>query len=296
MTLNQDFNFGSQAANYRGLASLMGNYGDVAIFRRFRMLNLQNLLHMQAEIVHLEQELQEIDQEDKESGDPIRQSYQSDWKAMEDSARAGGDSLQRTKLLEAREKLEKYSKLTLYPTQGGILTDSTDASLLTQAQLNALPQPKERNIGVLREWLQRPAYGNSFLRGFEKRTWDVEKVDLAALQKEADDSDPLTRWLFRAIPSYFHNRWAHRWKSPVQGREGEEDLFEYKSSTIVRFATSATTLLSTIFPLVSIPILYFVKNMSIRLGLIVVFTSLFSLALLFTSNARRVEIFMASSA
>ncbi|KAI0517530.1 hypothetical protein F5B22DRAFT_109055 [Xylaria bambusicola] len=279
MTVNQDSNMCSKTADYRGLASLMGNYGDTAIFRRFRMLNLQSLLHMQAEIVHLEQELQEIYQEDKESTDPVRQSYQSNWKAMEDSSRTGGDSLQRSKLLEVREKLEKYY-----------------ASLLTQAQLNALPRPEERNIGVLREWLQRPAYGNMFLRGFEKRTWDVEQVDFVALQKQADDSDPLTRWLFRVIPGFFHNRWAHRWKSPVHGREGEEDLFDYKSSTIVRFATSATTLLSTAFPLVSIPILYFVENMLKRLGLIVVFTSLFSLALLFTSNARRVEIFMASSA
>ncbi|KAJ8133163.1 hypothetical protein O1611_g460 [Lasiodiplodia mahajangana] len=296
MTDNEGFNFASKTANYRGLASLMGNYGDIAIFRRFQMLNLQNLLHMQAEIVHLEQELQEIDQEDKESTDPLRRSYQSNWKAMEESARTGGDSLQRTKLLEVREKLEKYSKLTRYPAQGRISTDSTDACLLTQAQLNALPRPEERNIGVLRDWLQRPAYGNGFLRGFEKRTWDIERGDMVALQKEADDSDSLTRWLFRVVPGSFHNRWAHRWKSPVQGREGEEDLFEYKSSTLVRFATSVTTLLSTIFPLISIPILYLVESMSIRLGLIVVFTSLFSLALLLASNARRVEIFMASSA
>ncbi|KAH6652864.1 hypothetical protein BKA67DRAFT_567757 [Truncatella angustata] len=265
--------------DYRGLASLMSDYSDVAVFRRFRKLNLQSLLHMQAELLHIEQELQEIANEDNESGDPVRRSYQTNWKAMEDSAHSGGDSLQRTKWLEAREKLEKYN-----------------AFLLTQAQLNALSSPEEHNIEVLREWLKRPAYGNGFLQGFEKRTWETERVDMVALQKEAEDYDPFTRWLFRVIPGYFHNRWAHRWKSPVQGREGMEDLFEYKNSTLVRFTTSVTTFLSAVFPVLSIFVLYDVENMPIRLGLIVLFTSLFALALLFVSNARRVEIFMATSA
>ena len=102
-------------AGYPDLAALMGRYSEVAIFRRFRVLNLQTLLHMQAELVHMEQELQDIAKEDNESGDPVRQSYQSSWMAMEDGARSGGDSLQRTKLLEAREKLDKYSKLNHQP-------------------------------------------------------------------------------------------------------------------------------------------------------------------------------------
>ena len=104
-------NFTRSMAGYSDLAALMGCYADVAIFRQFRSLNMQNLLHMQAELMHIEQDLQDIAKEDNESEDPTRQSYGSNWLAIEKSSRPGGDSFQRAKLLLAREKLEKYSKI-----------------------------------------------------------------------------------------------------------------------------------------------------------------------------------------
>ncbi|XDG05282.1 hypothetical protein ABKA04_004897 [Annulohypoxylon sp. FPYF3050] len=265
--------------NYSALASLMGKYSDVAIFRRFRNMNLHNLLRMQAELVHIEQELREIAMEDDESSDPVRQSYGSNWIAMEEGARSGSDSLQRTKLLEAREKLEKYN-----------------ASLLTQARLNALPSPEEQSLGVLQGWLERPAYGNGFLQGVEKQPWNAERADMVTLQKEREDTDLFTGWLFRVIPGFFHNQFIYRWKRPAQSREGEEDLFEYKDSTLSKIATLVTTFFSIVFPVLSIFILYYVENMPIRLGLILSFTSLFALVLLLVSRVRRVEIFMATLA
>lgn len=284
--------------DYKGLASLMDEYHDVSIFRRFRRLNLQNLLHMQAELVHVEQELQEIHGEDSRSNDPVRRSFQTNWKVMENSFRSGGDNLQRTKLLEAREKLEKYSKL-LYRPQQDLGLRCLDSSLLTQAHLNALRSPKKQSLEILRDWLRRPGYGNSFLQGFERRTWeDVEPADMVVLQKDIEDhDDPLTRWLLRVIPGFFHDRWGHRWKVAVRDQErGDQELFVYKDSNFAKFTTAVTTFLSTVFPVVSIFVLYYVKAMVARLGLILAFTSLFSLALLIVSRVRRVEIFMATSA
>ncbi|KAK8033616.1 hypothetical protein PG991_003014 [Apiospora marii] len=236
--------------DYKGLASLMDEYHDVTIFRRFRKLNLQNLLHMQAELVHVEQELQEIHDEDSRSDDPIRQSFQTNWKVMEDSFRSGGENLQRTKRLDARDKLAKYN-----------------SSLLTQAQLNSLSSPQKQSLDILRDWLRRPGYGNSFLQGFERRTWeDVEPADMVVLQKEAEDhNDPLTRWLLRVIPGFFHDRWGHRWKVAVRDQEkGDQELFVYKDSNFAKFTTAVTTFLSTVFPVVSIFVLYYVKAMVVR--------------------------------
>ncbi|KAF2187509.1 hypothetical protein K469DRAFT_725452 [Zopfia rhizophila CBS 207.26] len=263
---------------YPELASLMGSHMEVAIFRRFSTLNIQNLLHMQAELMHIEQELCEIAREDDESGDPIRQSYRNNWSALEQSACSGGDPIQWIKLLEARAKLEKYNN-----------------TLLKQVQLNSLLPPTEQNINLLREWLQRPKYGNKFLRGFEARTWDLERADLISLYKEEIEQDPLTRWLFRIIPGPFHRKWGYRWKKPTKSKSSGGDLFEYKDSTLVQLAKSLSTILSTLLPTISIFVLYYFKNMPVRLGLIVLFTSLFSLALNLTSKARKVEIFAATS-
>ena len=44
---------------YSKLASLMGAYPDMLIFRRCGALSAQNLLYLQAELVHLEHELRE---------------------------------------------------------------------------------------------------------------------------------------------------------------------------------------------------------------------------------------------
>ncbi|KAK6853726.1 hypothetical protein PG995_010538 [Apiospora arundinis] len=257
--------------DYKGLASLMNDHHDVSIFRRFRNLNIQNLLHMQAELIHLEQELQEIYDEDRHSDDQARQSYRFSWKAMEDKYLSGGDAYQRNKLLECREKLEKYN-----------------TSLLLQAQLNGLCSPKRENLEFLREWLKRPGHGNNFLQSFERRTWEeVEPDDTVVLQREDEDQgDLLTRWLLRVIPGIFHHLWGHRWKTAVHDPEkGYDGLFVYKDSNFARFTTVVTTILSAVFPVASILVLYYVEAMPVRLWLILAFTSLFALALLLMSKS-----------
>jgi hypothetical protein len=58
----------------------------------------------------------------------------------------------------------------------------------------------------------------------------------------------------------------------------------------------ATTMIASILPLGSIIILYVVENNAVRLGIIVVLTALFSLALALMTNSRTIEIFAATSA
>jgi hypothetical protein len=100
-------------AGYPELSALMGSYPEIAIFRRFMTLNMRNVLYLQAELIHLEQELSDICAEDKQSADPVRQSYQRSWSTLEESVRSGGDHLQWTKFLQIRERLEKYSEDSL---------------------------------------------------------------------------------------------------------------------------------------------------------------------------------------
>ena len=87
---------------------LMGRDPALAVFRRYGSLCAQNLLYMQAEVNELHCELKEIANDDYYAEDRERQLYSKEWGRL---ARARGeDSLQRSKFLEVRAKLDEYCK------------------------------------------------------------------------------------------------------------------------------------------------------------------------------------------
>jgi hypothetical protein len=91
---------------YAKVAGLMGTYPEYSILRRFRALNMQNLLYLQAEITHLEAELRRLAQQDVTSGN--KPDHVHDWWTLAHDDELG-DAKQWELVLEIREKLEKYS-------------------------------------------------------------------------------------------------------------------------------------------------------------------------------------------
>jgi hypothetical protein len=102
-------------AGYPRLASIMGAYPEVGVFRRFGALNAQNLLYLQAELTCLENELRNQEKSDLESGDQERSIYGRDWQTLAESI--DSNASQQWKLfLRIREKLNEYSEC-LIPEQ-----------------------------------------------------------------------------------------------------------------------------------------------------------------------------------
>jgi len=101
-------NMPSPVPGYPKLAQHIGLYSECAIFRRFRTLNSQNLLYLQAELVDLEQELRRLEAADYESAEGNRSSYSKDWYWLNNSA-SEGNSEQLQIVLEVRKKLKDYS-------------------------------------------------------------------------------------------------------------------------------------------------------------------------------------------
>jgi hypothetical protein len=89
---------------YSKVAGFMGRQDEYAIFRRFRMLNAQNLLFLQAEITHLEAQLLSLAQ--RNSAD--RPFSNKDWWTLYHSEESD-DIEQWDKVIEIRDKLEQYS-------------------------------------------------------------------------------------------------------------------------------------------------------------------------------------------
>lgn len=92
---------------YWKVANLMATRDEFAILRRFRSLNMQNLLYLQAEIMNLENELMKLASRDLEQ--PGRKFHDKDWWSLANGLE-DGDRDQWEKILELREKLEAYSR------------------------------------------------------------------------------------------------------------------------------------------------------------------------------------------
>lgn len=91
---------------YSKLARFMSQNRDAAIFRRFGLLNMMNLLRLQAELQDLEQQLKEVWKEDREAVSP-RRDFGKDFRTMRHHMEA--DSTQYDMLEEIGLKLREYS-------------------------------------------------------------------------------------------------------------------------------------------------------------------------------------------
>ncbi|KAL8807488.1 MAG: hypothetical protein Q9182_000653 [Xanthomendoza sp. 2 TL-2023] len=95
-------------ADYHMLACMIAKHGEAAIFRRFDVLNIKNLLYKKAELVHLEAELRQIEKEEKLSTDLSKSAYPFSVYELQQAARSGNGT-QWIKYQEIQSKLEAYS-------------------------------------------------------------------------------------------------------------------------------------------------------------------------------------------
>jgi nicotinamidase-related amidase len=95
---------------YAKVAHLMASQEEFAILRRFRELNMQRLLYLQAEIIHLESEVDRLAKRDALHGE--RTFHTKDWWSLSQGCEEE-DVEQWEKFSELSEKLDLYSKLYL---------------------------------------------------------------------------------------------------------------------------------------------------------------------------------------
>ena len=80
------------------------------------------------------------------------------------------------------------------------------------------------------------------------------------------------------------------------GDENSAYLYHYRSRKVRTALDILGAALSSIIPMVSIIVLVFVTGLLTRLGLVCLFTFLFSICLSGATNARRIEVFGATAA
>ena len=87
----------------------MARQKETAILRRFRKLNLQRLLYLQAEITHLEYEVKQLAERDSAHEDRIY--HAKDWWSLSQAGERE-DTGQWRGFSELSGKLDLYSKLS----------------------------------------------------------------------------------------------------------------------------------------------------------------------------------------
>lgn len=258
----------------------MGTYPELAIFRRFGALNLQNIIYMQADITHLEEQLREMVAEDNHSSDPERKMLSRDWWAIAEGSYGMDEASSR------RYKI--VMKLR------SVLKDYNDA-LMQQAAVLALQPPAKNDLGFLRYWLNDPLLGNRFLVGPDSATWDEVSLepDLVALRPRSDNEKRFSKRATDFLILLFHRFFGRRL---LGGDRNIEGLVDYSSSNLLLLIQILTAILSSLLLMISVVVLYFVRSAGARLGIIGAFTAFFSLSLAVFSGANRNEIFGATAA
>jgi len=74
------------------------------------------------------------------------------------------------------------------------------------------------------------------------------------------------------------------------------EICQYSEKKLLDFLDMIVTVVASLLPISSIVVLYFVSSIVARLGILVAFTAIFSLCLTLVTQAKRVEIFAATSA
>lgn len=158
--------------------------------------------------------------------------------------------------------------------------------------MKAQDSPNACDVEFLRRWFTDKRMGDFPLIGRDNHVWNAQSSELIAL-KRRKGGDPLgTLFLSKAFV-WWHSCIGHRFKSP---HDEEAQYFEYTDRNVLRAANIFGSILSCTLLIGSILALYFVDNMLVRLGIVAIFTQIFSLVLILVTNARKVEVFAATAA
>ncbi|KAN0089867.1 hypothetical protein V8E51_018446 [Hyaloscypha variabilis] len=320
---------------YEKLAQLMGNSrtdGHFLIFQKFESLSAQNILYLQAEIVNLQETLGGLAKENAESDCPERKKIAQDWWSLSSAK----DCEQWETFLHLRRTLKEYYEAIaqhqmissipqphksdlkflqrwlerpnmgncslvgadrrVYDTNtfglGSLASKHGNIDPLTSLLLYSLPNLYHRLIvrplyRLLGTWVKKPEGYVSDNRprpsnpSSKQSVSEVERCSSATVSTSQNSrKDSCTS----------------QYPSKQKSFDLESNIFLYRDSYFHRIASIVGTLISSLIPICSIVVLYFITDMPMRLIIVGIFTAIFSIALSLMTSGTRVEIFAATAA
>lgn len=262
---------------YPQLASLLAGTEGYAIYKRFASLNARNLLYHQAKLIQLEHDLNEMEKELSHDTE-LHYSVHHIFKAEDGSKR---DEL-RVKHEEVSRALDKYNSL-----------------LLDQKRLHELPSPDSTFVDSIFNYINSKKTPKPGWLGHPEKmiyaVWDEDRKpiqpDLVTLNRDFRTRDAFTAFFTGKFLDWWHNLYKR-----VRKPDDDLDGYMYTERAMSRWMHAVVMIVASALPTCSIVALYYIHNEVYRLVFILLFSMLFSGALAFFTEAKRVEVFAASVA
>ncbi|KAF4947657.1 hypothetical protein FSARC_13918 [Fusarium sarcochroum] len=258
--------------------------GTSAIFKRFNRLAARNLLVLQSELAELQAKLDSYDDADKVS----RESLQSlrnweDYKIRNDE-----NSDRRVLLRQIQATLKDYSE-NHSPNPDTVL-QSLGEAIIFESTLAAIPPPDRKTLKAFRIsfFHGRPEESKDFpmLGGYSSTLYD-DPDDLLVLHTR-EPPDRLTTFVQDYFGFLFEMSDTHA--------TTESSISYASGKKIATFISYLSTILAALLLIGAILVLYNVESDNLKLGLIALFTVIFSASVGLLTNARRAEVFGATAA
>lgn len=178
-----------------------------------------------------------------------------------------------------------------------VLTHATDEAIIQQYHILRMPPPGQKDLTYVQKFLESDDMGPSALTGDDSSIWGHldephrRSADLVALLGRQDE-DPFSTWVTeKAVFKLMNLKFLQSKElSEVRGLKGCKD------STLTRITGMVTSVVASALPILSIVILYFVRSLEARIGIIAVFNLILSICMAVFTKAKRAEIFAVSAA
>ncbi|KAK3387542.1 hypothetical protein B0H63DRAFT_559043 [Podospora didyma] len=244
--------------------------GTAAIFKRFNRLAARNLLLLQSELADLQAKLDTYDSEDARMETLQSLRHWADYKA-----RATSNPSRMALVHQIRATLKEYREAMLF-----------------ESTLAAIPPPDRKTLKAFRFnfFHGRPQTPEAFptLGGNSCSLYD-DPDDLVALHA-SDHRDRLTVFVQDNFGYLFKDE-------PVHGNSSSSSAVDYASGRkIASFIAYLSTILAALLLLGATIVLYNVTSDTLKLGLVALFTILFSASVGLLTNAKRSEVFGSTAA
>lgn len=301
-----------------------------SVYRKFAALNTRNILYLQSELADLEVQLQRLDAKGNGEGvDNDIWAISRSWRKMRDAgvlfhesktAAANveesqdpreipdaGPALQESEtaveniqesqdprdswsvVLKIRSVLKEYSRLPQLSSTSSGTHLMLDKALQAQAWLQSLERPPKHVLEILRNILAYDVDLRSSISEIDVEYLDPKYSQDTICLTVSPNRDAFSRLLADRFGWIFLS-------SEEKQRRRQTGLGVFSDDRVRRTTRIVAVVLASILPVLSIVILYYVHPTNIRIGLIIVFSTLFSAVVALVSDARNSEIMAATAA
>jgi hypothetical protein len=164
--------------------------------------------------------------------------------------------------------------------------------------------PAEADIRDLRRYLSHRDMGPMVLMGEDSFVWggleqgenSGERAPDLIVIKGRSKEDAFSNWLIRWITDTALPRLIPTLRNKITKPYRQFDIRPYNHEILVRMTQYIISVVASILPIASIVLLYYIKSMNVRLGLIGLCNLIFSVCLVKFTKAKQIEIFSASAA